>query len=335
MGGGSWSANTYAASTGTKIASGSSFSYDRTTRSSGAYKAHETLDPSTKNAAGLNIREARDSVEHPNSVPIVITFDQTGSMGSIPSTVQTKLAGLMGLLTRQGYVEDPQVAIAAYGDAANNEYVPLQFSQFESDNRLDDSLDVLFLEGAGGGNLGETPNLAWYYTIAHTVTDAWEKRHKKGYYFMIADEVPLTITDIMVEKYIGDGEPIVDLKTEELAKKLQEQWDVYVLLIDNMTAKQQRSYKKYSDLFGSSHIIVVENPDTIAEVIGLTIGVGEGNLAGIEEAEADLVEVGVSVHDAQKALSAVKSLIKSNAGGKVVKGGVTLEVNDLDAAARI
>jgi len=192
MGLGSWSASSYSKSTASKIASGTTFGYDSTARSTGLYKAHESLDPTVKNADGKQIRESRDSVDHPNSVPIVVGFDATGSMGSVPRVVQKKLSGLFGLLTRKGYVEDPQISITAYGDAECDR-VPLQISQFESDNKIDDNLDNLFLEGGGGGNGGETASLLWYYLINHTATDAWDKRGKKGYLFVIADERALDL----------------------------------------------------------------------------------------------------------------------------------------------
>lgn len=324
MGGGSWSAASYNASTASKIRSGTTFSYDRTARATGVYKAHEDLDPKKLNAAGENIRECRDNAEHPNSTAVSILLDSTGSMGSVPRTMQTKLAGLFGLLLRKGYVEDPQISISCYGDAFIDR-VPLQFSQFESDNRIDDNLDKLFIEGGGGGNSGETASLAWYYAIHHTVTDAWEKRGKKGYMFIIADEVPLEITAEQVKENIGDLQPLGSLKTADLAEALQEKWEVFVLLIDNYSAKVQNSEKVYTELFGRRNVLIVEDPNNITEIIGLTIGAMEGAIDDLDQAEDDLDAIGSDVN-AKAVVSTVRNLIGGNSGNVVAKGETDLDL---------
>lgn len=335
MGGGAWDATTYHASTGAKISSGTTFGYDKTAKATRKFAAHKDLDPKQLNAAGVNIRESRDSVEHPNSVPIVIGFDATGSMGSVPRTVQTKLAGLFGLLLRKGYVEDPQIAVGVYGDA-KCDYVPLQISQFESDNRIDDNLDKIFLEGNGGGNMGETQSLLWYYLLHHTATDAWDKRQKKGYLFMIADEVPLEINADEVKQFIGDGEPLGSLKTKDMAKALQERWEVIVLLIDNSSAHYQQSEKVYKELFGARNVLIVENPDTIAEVIGLAIGVKEGTVDSIDQAEEDLKDAGSNALAIRNAVNTVGGLINlGNPGGPLVKGSLDLDLEDTVGSARL
>ena len=74
MGSGTWSASSYRATTRTKIDSGTTYAYDKAAKSSGSYKAHESLDP-LKNKT----LEARDSTEHPLSVPIIVG----GSMGKV------------------------------------------------------------------------------------------------------------------------------------------------------------------------------------------------------------------------------------------------------------
>lgn len=329
MGGGSWSATTYAATTKTKIDSGRSFGYDSTMRHVAweDRKAHEDLDPKkvagpSSPFAGQTVRESRDSDEHPNSVPICAGFDATGSMGSVPRIVQKKLAGLFGLLVRKGYVEDPQVMVTAYGDAYCDR-VPLQVSQFESDNRIDDALDNLFLEGGGGGNDGETQSLLWYYLAYHTATDAWDKRGKKGYAVIVADEKVLDLRPEHVRDHIGDGQPMGALDVDSLAAAVSEKWEVFILLINNMSAQMQGSEKFYKRLFGEQHVLVVEDPESIAETIALTIGVMEGTV-DIDEGADDLVETGSTAVAIRSAVNAVSGLRDLAGAGVVATGAGTL-----------
>ena len=99
MGSGRWSTDVYSAAANYRAASGTSaFAYS----DSGARKAHPALDPK-----GVTERESRDSDEHPQSTPIAVLFDVTGSMGGVPRVLQTKLPQLLGLLTRKGYADRP------------------------------------------------------------------------------------------------------------------------------------------------------------------------------------------------------------------------------------
>lgn len=275
MGSGTWSGATYTAMTGARVAAGTSFGYDRDAKSAGTYKAHKSLDPKRLNKAGLNIREARDSAEHPLSTPIVVGFDSTGSMGSVPRVVQTKLTTLFQLLLDKGYATDPQIAVATYGDALVDR-VPLQFSQFESDNRIDENLDKLFLEGGGGGNDGETSQLLLYYAAHHTTLDCFERRGKKGYLFLIADEKQIPIQARHVKDVIGDKEPLGDVTFEGIAAAVTEKWHVRILLINNYAAHEQRSEEFYTNLYGPDALTIVQDPEAIAETIAAIIGFEEG-----------------------------------------------------------
>jgi len=231
MGGGSWSSSTYASTTRSKIDAGTSFGYSSSTRSAptSSWKSHEDLDPVNLKAgpsspfAGQNVRESRDNPEHPLSVPIQVYFDCTGSMGHIPIELQKNLTTLFQLLLTKGYVTDPQVLVGAYGDATPNyDRVPLQASQFESDNRIDDALDKLFIEGGGGGNGGETSALAWYFGGTHTATDAWDKRGKKGYLFTIGDETTLGLARSAILEHTGDALDSDHPRAEEAVAELLE-----------------------------------------------------------------------------------------------------------------
>lgn len=332
MGGGSWNATSYAANTQQKVASGTSFSYTRQAKSAGydSYKAHESLDPkklagASSPFAGQAVRESRDNADHPNALPIAIGFDQTGSMGHVPTITQQKLKMLFGLLVRGGYAEDPQVMIAAYGDARTDR-VPLQISQFEDDNRIDDNLDNLFLEGHGGGNGGESMALAWYYLAYHTATDAWDKRKKKGYAFFIADEVSHDLRASEVEEFVGDGEPLGSLDVQSLAAAVSEKWDVRILVIDNLSAKSQGSVKFYERLFGKDHVLVVEDPDSVTETIALAIGALEGNIDIDADAEDDLRSSGSNEVAIRSAVNATSNIKGFGGGGLVVPGQLDLDL---------
>ena len=186
MGNGAWSDNTYQAASTFRRARGiDDFTYTSTLFSlpRAQWAADPTLDP-----FGVGMRESRDSAEHPNSTPIAVLFDVTGSMGAVPRIMQTKLGQLHGLLQRKGYLQDPQIMFGGIGDA-DTDRVPLQIGQFESDNRMDDQLRTIFLEGNGGGQKSESYELATYFIARHTVTDAWEKRGRKGYLFIVGDEL--------------------------------------------------------------------------------------------------------------------------------------------------
>lgn len=311
MGAGTWDPGTYAASTTRKIATGTTFGYTKSTAAapSSTWKAHNDLDPKkvagpSSPLAGQTVRESRDTTDHPTSTPVAVFFDETGSMGNTPRVLQGKLGQLEGLVLRKGYLEHPQFMMGAYGDGVVDT-VPLQVSQFESDNRIDDALDNLFLEGHGGGNMGESQWLAWYYLATHTATDAWEKRSKKGYAFFIGDEKSLNPRPEEVKRWIGDGEPLVSPLTDQaIVDALLEKWEGFVLVIDNGAAKMQGSIAYYTSLFGEARVLIVQDEEAIAETIALLIGMTEG-VIDLDDGVDDLTAVGADASAIAKATTAL------------------------------
>ena len=134
----------------------------------------------------ISKREARDSEEHPNSTPIVIGVDVTGSMGYLSEEiVKNSLNELMKKLYSTNLVEDPQLMFAAIGDASRDT-APLQVTQFESDIRIAEQLMELWIEGRGG-DTPEDYQLLWYFVAKHTDIDSYNLRGKKGFCFTIGD----------------------------------------------------------------------------------------------------------------------------------------------------
>jgi len=144
---------------------------------------HKEMNPS-----GVLKRECRDSVAHPNTTPIQLYLDVTGSMGHIPhEMIKDGLPTLMSSLIQNG-VSDASLMFGAIGDHECDD-APLQVAQFESgDAELDMWLTRSYLEGGGGGNEGESYLLAWYFAAHHISTDAFEKRGQKGFVITIGDE---------------------------------------------------------------------------------------------------------------------------------------------------
>lgn len=327
MGNGIYSAATYQARTASKIASGQNFAYSQQVRQTRNYQAHESLDPKkvagpTSPFAGEVMRESRDNTEHPKATPITIAFDVTGSMANNPEIIQAKLKDLFGLLLRKGYVEDPQIMTLAYGDVRTDN-VPLQVSEYESDNRIDDCLDNVYLEGNGGGNGGESSMLAAYFLANHTATDAWDKRKKKGFVFFIGDEISHEITAAQVKAFVGDGEPLgKSLHSKDIVAQLQERYHVFFLMIDNSSASYQGSEAFYKKLLGNKSVLVVEDTNGIAETIALAIGVTEGTIDSLDDGQDDLADSGSDALAIQTATAAIKRAGLGNlAGAGVVAKG--------------
>ena len=307
MGGGYWDVHDYSSRVTAKKAAGKDiFDYDATVRRTGIYNVHESLDPKKLNAAGKNVREAFDSDDHPDSLPIAVLFDVTGSMGGIPRVLQQKLPQLHGMLQRKGYVEHPQLLFGGIGDAYCDK-VPLQIGQFESDNRGDEQLENMYLEGGGGGGNHESYEQAMYYMARHTDLDSLKKRGKKGYLFIIGDERVYSYVDLMqVRRLIGDG-PQTSIATADIVAELKEKFEVYFVfaaegsyrpeqtLFDGGSVSYHGTHNDqvcyWRDLLGQN-AIVLEDADLVCETIALTLGLSEG-VVDLSDGLLDLAEFGV------------------------------------------
>lgn len=233
-----------------------------------------------------SIRESRDSEEHPNSFPIVIGLDETGSMGMIPeSLIKRTFPDIIKAIIDSG-IENPQVCFCAFGDGQRlSEEAPIQVGEFESSDELMEKwLKAVYLEGNGGGNGGEDAELVWYVAGNHMKTDSFEKRGKKGVLITISDEpVHKHVPEAMIKKYIGDF-PERDLVVSEILAKASEMWDIYHIHVEHGCYRLTET--NWEQLL-NTNVIAAENnwEDEIKRIIpNLVIG----SYNGFD----DLVEVG-------------------------------------------
>ena len=173
----------------------------------------------------IDRREARDSKEHPNSTPIAIGVDITGSMGYLSEEIiKNSLNELMKKLYSTDLVEDPQLMFAAVGDADANA-APLQVTQFESDIRIAEQLMELWIEG-GGGDAPEDYQLLWYFVAKHTDIDSFKLRGKKGFCFTIGDAgFHDRLTSRQIERIFKDQSK--DISSKDLAKIASEKYELF------------------------------------------------------------------------------------------------------------
>jgi hypothetical protein len=281
MGSGLWSTNVYDAAARFRAATGASaFAYS----DGGATTVHPLLDP-----RGIS-RESRDSAEHPQSLAIAVLFDVTGSMRQVPRALQAKLPQLLGLVLRHGYAGDPHIMFGAIGDATCDR-APLQLGQFESDNRMDDDLGRILIEGGGGGQKTESYELALYFMARHTAIDCHDKRGKRGYLFIIGDEMAYPrVKRAEVRHLIGDGLQ-ADIPLRELVSEVQRKWDTYYLLPEGASYVGDKQVLGFWRRLLGQNVIELADLDAVCETIALTVGLGEAAI-DLDAGLADLQDVG-------------------------------------------
>ena len=267
MGSGSWTRDayaTYCCSIGrTYNATTDSIdeSYTSTTQAFKSCRLDEALDP--KNI----IRECCDSKEHPESLPIILALDVTGSMGDTAIRIQKLLNPIMTKIYED--VKDAEIAVMAIGDLAYDD-APIQMSQFESDIRIADNLDKIYFERGGGGNMYESYSAAWYMGLKHTKLDCW-KRGRKGIIITMGDEqlnpyLPLKGYGSGLLEATGDSLQ-TDVETAKLYKEAKEKFDMFHICVESDCYPHQTSnLKTFQKVMGEKNA-VISSVDNIENTI--------------------------------------------------------------------
>jgi hypothetical protein len=237
---------------------------------------------------GDKIREARDSEDHPQSFPIIIALDVTGSMGSIPQDLITNsLPKIMKKIMDEG-VQDPQVLFLGIGDHYYDE-APVQVGQFESSDELMEKwLMKTWIEHGGGPNDGESYFLAWYIAARHTVTDSWEKRQKKGVLITIGDEPTLnSITKNDLKKF-GFTEQD-EITAEQMLAEAREKWAVYHINVKDYAGQRYVTRNTWSKLLGQNLVETqtTDGSDVDKIISGIVISEYKGESGEIENHEPE------------------------------------------------
>lgn len=178
----------------------------------------------------FDIRECVNSEEHPNTIPIILGLDVTGSMGLACEETAKALGNIVAELYEE--IPDVEFCIMGIGDL-ECDLAPVQMSQFESDVRIAKSIDDLYMEHGGGGNGYESYTIAWYMGLRHTKLDCYDKQSRKGIIITMGDEPlnPILHTSEL-KKFIGDNVES-DIITKDLYNETLDKFDIYHISVDD------------------------------------------------------------------------------------------------------
>lgn len=231
------------------------------------------------------VRESRDSAENPQSTPIIVALDVTGSMGMVADSIaRTGLRTLFESIYERQPAPDPHVMFMGVGDATCDD-APLQVSQFEADIRIAEQLVDLWLEGGGGGNHCESYTLPWLFAAQHTATDAWAKRGRRGYLFTIGDENPPAVLTAREQRRVfGQGQH--DLRTADLLRLVSRQWEVFHVIVEEGSYCQgsgAQVRRNWGALLGERALRLQDHtylPEVIVSAMQVNEGASVADVAG-------------------------------------------------------
>lgn len=268
MGGGCWSYSDYNSyTTKSRGISADDFSKKKDLSNQEVFKARH-LD-SALNPRKVT-RECCDSNEHPDSFPVILALDVTGSMGDAAVKVAQKLNTIMTDLYSNQSVKDIEFCIMGIGDLAYDDS-PIQISQFESDIRIAEQLDKIYFEFGGGGNKYESYTAAWYMGSRHCKLDCWN-RGKKGIIITLGDECPNPYLPAHELAAVTGDNVQSNIETKDLYEEVKEKFDVYHISVDDYRSSYDY-YKtslnvdeKWAELLGEDHYKVA-TLDNLSQVI--------------------------------------------------------------------
>ncbi len=226
------------------------------------------------------VRECCDSKEHPNTVPVILALDVTGSMGQAAVEISKKLNNIMTKLYEQ--VEDIEFMVMGIGDLSYDRF-PIQASQFESDIRIAEQLEKVYFEFGGGGNSYESYTAAWYFGVHHTKLDCW-KRNKKGVIITIGDEqlnphLPISSWRSGLAAVTGDTLQ-ADVETKDLYPEAAKKFDIYHINVNHRGGYDQRGIKEsFLEYLDEDHFRTIDRVDDIAdEIVKIVVAASDNDI---------------------------------------------------------
>ena len=244
MGSGVWTASAYkdyATKRGMSISADGTLNIDSNQSHFTNRSLSEDLNP--RNI----IRECCNTEEHPNTLPVILALDVTGSIGDAAVEIAKKLNLIMtDLLSKY---RDVEFCVMGIGDLECDS-APIQMSQFESDVRIAEALDKIYMEHGGGGNRYESYTAAWYVGLKKTKLDCFDKQGRKGIIITMGDE---PLNPVLRKSELNEFANVHeqdDVNTEKLYAEACEKFDIFHIAVDDHDDMYRHYKKEIENSFG-------------------------------------------------------------------------------------
>lgn len=261
------------------------------TNASQVFKATSMIDEF--NPAVMKLpREALDSALSPHSRGIILAEDVTGSMGRyLLNLIQYQFPKLIKAIG--GHVSyNPHIMFMGVGDVEAGDRAPLQVTQFETDLRMLEQLEKIWLEKNGGGNGYESYILPWYFAAKYCQMDCIEKRGEKGFLFTFGDEgITPYISARDLKRVFGDRP---DLDTREVTAQdcydmASEKFNCYHIILRGSNYHYCSMSGWYETMGG--HVCDLSDHECMAELVLAILDMYEGKskneaIAAIKDSHA-------------------------------------------------
>lgn len=167
----------------------------------------------------------------------------------------------------------------------------LKSGQYPAAQQMDQWLTMCYLEGGGGGNGGESYELAAYFLARHTEIDSFDKRGRKGYVFFTGDDYAFPVVSAtQVRRLIGDNLQ-EDIRTADIFAELRKRYEVFFLIPKGHGEPELApSWQTYL----GDHVIRMEGEADTCLVAAAIVALNEGKVTSLPSLADEYTSQGFS-----------------------------------------
>lgn len=200
------------------------------------------------------------------ALPIFSGYDGTGSMGGNVELAFNAIPEVDTMLVSLRSRYNTQIASGVVQDVGD-EHPVFQMSQFESDNRIAEQIRLLVPDHSGG-DATEDYDLGLAFMMLATGADIAAFYGLKGYAMIVGDQIGRgNVTLESVEHHLGHKLQGKLLTTKAICQALLPNWHMfYVHVGSGGGGHHDFATEWWQDKLGAGRVVVVPNPNLLAEV---------------------------------------------------------------------